>query len=92
MQVEIMKITAAGGFSSTVELSRLRQLACLFAPPKTFCTYQKPFVRKKHDGQQVGFNDLFYSVFHSLINCCLRLNPTRRNPAGCYSVAMQIAL
>ena len=44
----------------TVELSRLRQLACLFAPPKTFCTYHKPYVRKKYDSQQVGFNDLFY--------------------------------
>jgi hypothetical protein len=48
-----------------VELSRLRQLACFFAPPKTFCTYHKPYVRKKHDSQPVGFNDLFHTVFFS---------------------------
>jgi len=43
-----------------VELSRLRQLAWLFAPPKTFCIYHKPYFRKKYDSQQVGFNELFY--------------------------------
>jgi hypothetical protein len=33
----------------TVELSRLRQLAWLFAPTKTLLTYHKPYVCKKHD-------------------------------------------
>jgi hypothetical protein len=43
-----------------VELSCLRQLAGLFAPPKAICTFHKPAVRKKHDSQQVCFSELFW--------------------------------
>jgi hypothetical protein len=53
-----------------VELSSLRQLACLSAPPYEFWLYHKPNVCKKRDSQQVCFSVLFYFFLSTLGNTC----------------------
>ena len=53
--------------SGTVELSRRRQLAYLFAFNLNIFTFHEPLICKKHDSQPVGFNDLFYSYHHALL-------------------------
>jgi hypothetical protein len=53
--------------SGTVQLSRRRQLACLFALNFNISHFHEPLICKKHDSQPVGFNGLFYSTIQLLL-------------------------